>query len=368
VSIWHSWDETQVTALDQVLRAFQGAYPQVRFNVSYVPSENLYERYRQATYNGSGPTILFGQAAWGPDFAHQQLIADLTNFVGEDVRQALMPPARSLATFQGQWISLPYAVSGMVLYRNPSIVERSSPSFDTLKASSLAVTKGGIVGADLERGLLYSGGHLYGLGGSWMDENCNPTFNNDTGLAWLALLRDFETLGPVELNTNRDLRLFKESVAGIITEGTWKRAELVQALGFSNVVIDPWPTQGDGALAGFVWAESLYLNIHAVGDEQTAAIRLMKYLLSPDVQTLLAEAGFIPAVMNAQPRDALIQQAVIALAGGAAYPTCPENAAYTDALSALLYAVFEQGADPAAALQQAASEIETRLVELRTSP
>jgi multiple sugar transport system substrate-binding protein len=368
VSIWHSWDEAQAAALDQVLRTFQAAYPQVRFVVTYVPAENLFERYRQAAYNGSGPTILLGQAAWGPDLAHQQLIADLTPAISDDIRQALTPPAQTLAVSQGKWINLPYAVSGVVLYRNPSILQNPSPDFETLKAASLAVTKGGIVGTDLERGLLYAGGHIYGLGGSLMDENCNPAFNNDDGLAWIALLRDFEQAGPVELNTNRDMRLFKESTAGMIVEGTWKRSELVQALGQPTVAIDPWPTLGNGALSGFVWAESAYLNIQAVGDEQAAALRLMKYLLNPDVQTLLAEVGFIPSVTNAQPRDRLVQEAVIALAGGVAYPTCPGTTAYTDALTAALYAIFEQNADPSAALQQAAADIERKLVEMRTSP
>jgi maltose-binding protein MalE len=296
------------------------------------------------------------------------LVADLTSFINEDVRQTLMPPAQTLAAYQGQWINLPYSVSGVVMYRNPAIVPNASPDFETLKTNSLAVTKGGVVGTDLERGFLYSGGHIDGLGGSLMDENCNPSFNNEDGLAWIALLNEFEQAGPVELNTNRDLRLFKERTAGMIIEGTWRRSELVQALGLPNVAIDPWPARDDGALAGFVWAESAYLNIQAVGDEQTAALRLMKYLLNPDVQNLMAEVGFIPSVTNAQPRDQLIQQAGVALAGGVAYPTCPEITAYTDGLTAALYAIFEQGANPATALQQAASDIERKLVEMRTSP
>jgi ABC-type glycerol-3-phosphate transport system substrate-binding protein len=355
-----------VAALDQILRAYQGAYPNVRFNVTYVPAENLRQRYRQAAYNGSGPTILFGQADWGPGYAKERLIAPLTALFTDELQQALLPPARQLAVFQGQWIGLPYALSGVVLYRNPGIVAAASPDFAALVADSQAVTRGGTVGADLERGLIYSGGHLYGLGGSLMDENCNPTFNSEAGLHWLALLRDFSQAGPVELNTNRDLRLFKERTAGMIVEGTWKRTELTQALGASEVVIDPWPSTDQGAMAGFVWAESLYLNIHATGDELIAAQRLMTYFVSPEVQTLLAEVGFIPAVTHAQPRDTLVQQAQTALAGGAAYPICPDREAYGDALAAMLYAVFAQNADPATALQQAALEIEKKLVELRT--
>ncbi|MFZ6026329.1 MAG: sugar ABC transporter substrate-binding protein [Chloroflexota bacterium] len=368
VSIWHSWNEGQVVALDQILRAFQGAYPNVRFDVRYIPAEDLQARYHQAAYNGSGPTILLGQAAWGEAYARQHLVADLTPFVHNSLRQSLMPPAVNLGFSRGQWIGLPYAVSGVVLYRNPSIVPQAAANFAGLIDASLAVTKGGVVGADLERGPLYSGAHLYGLGGSLMDDNCNPTFNTDSGLLWVDLLRDFQLAGPVELNTNRDLRLFKEATAGMIVEGTWKRVELSQAVGWRNIVIDPWPDTAAGKLSGFVWAESLYLNINAVGDEQAAATRLMTYFLTHEVQTLLAEVGFIPSVTAAQPRDALIQQAATALAGGTAYPLCPEQGVYWDALTSALYAIFTENADPATALQQAALAIETRLIEIRTSP
>lgn len=368
ISIWHSWSDAQVVALDQILRAFQGAYPNVRFDIRYVPAEDLQARYYQAAYNGTGPTVLIGQAEWGVEYAQKHLTTDLTPFISEALRQSIMPPAVGLGFYQDKWISLPYAVNGIVLYRNPSIVPQASPDFASLIDASLAVTKGGVVGTDLERGVLYSGAHLYGLGGRFMDDDCNPTFNNDTGLAWVELLRNFELAGPVEFNTNRDLRLFKEATAGMFVEGTWKRSELSQAVGWSNIVIDPWPATEGGKLAGFVWAESLYLNIKAVGDEQAAALRLMTYFLTPEVQTLLAEVGFIPSVTTAQPRDALTQQAALALSGGTAYPLCPQQNVYWDPITSALYAIFTDDADPTAALQQAALEIETRLVEIRTSP
>jgi maltose-binding protein MalE len=181
------------------------------------------------------------------------------------------------------------------------------------------------------------------------------------GLAWLELLAAFEQAGPVEQNSNRDLQLFKAGKAGIIVDGSWSIAALAQAIGAQNLAIDPWPTYRQGRLAGFVQADCLYLNFHAKGEEQAAALQFMGYFLAPEVQTLLAEGGLIPSGVGAQPRDALIQQAMAAFSGGTAYPPQPQASVYWNALEMAIYATFTNHISPTDALAQAYRDVLARL-------
>ncbi len=364
--LWLDWDDQQLAFLEQVMRTFQGAYPEVYFDVRRIPSEVLQDTYTQETYNGGGPTLLFAPAEWGRAWADEQLVADLAGFAAPDLLATLSPPGVESAAYQGKLINLPYALRGMVLYRNQSIIPQAAANFDEFLTLAQTATHGGVVGADLERGIYYSAAHLYGLGGTLMDEQGNPAFNTEAGLEWLSLLKDFERAGAAELSTERDVRLFKEGKVGWITEGSWKRQELADAIGPANLAIDPWPAVNGGSLSGFVWADSLYLNPNSTREEQAAAFQFISYLLSAEVQSRLAEVGFIPAAQTARPRDVQVQQLIAALKGGVPYPLHPDAPVYWDPLATALYAVFKENAAPAAALLQADDQITTRLLERRT--
>jgi ABC-type glycerol-3-phosphate transport system substrate-binding protein len=162
--------------------------------------------------------------------------------------------------------------------------------------------------------------------------------------------------------------------AGYIVDGSWNLNALADAVGADNLVIDPWPMAQSGRLSGYVKAESIYLNVNTAelsADDHLASLHFMGYLMVPQVQTYLAEAGLIPSALAAQPRPVLRQQAMQALAGGTAYPAVllSQDGAlrpvYQDALNAALEAIFEQGVAPRSALENALQEINQRLDEIK---
>jgi hypothetical protein len=70
-----------------------------------------------------------------------------------------------------------------------------------------------------------------------------------------------------------------------------------------------------------VESDSIFLNTNTGENDRFAALSFMGYLLDPNVQMRLAEVGHIPAVITTQPRDNLIQQAMVAFLTGVPYPT-----------------------------------------------
>lgn len=367
VTIWHSWNEAQTQMLEIIIASFQDSYPDISFDVLTIPKDELRARYEEASYYGGGPGLLLAPAEWGPAYQESGLVVDLSPYTSPEFLSTINPVALETGQYHGEQISLPFGARGVLLYRNQEIIPQASASYEELVAAAQAATQGGRVGAFFELGSFFSSAHLYGVGGHLVDEDGNPTFNNQMGLNWISLLMDFELAGPAEINTNRDLTLFKDGKVGMIVEGSWNIQTLADAVGPENLVIDPWPAYGDGSLSGYVQADSIFLNTNVTENNRSTALLFAGYLLTQDAQMRLAEIGFIPTVTTTIPRNIHVQQAMAALMSGSAYPRLPAEQYYNiywSALDSAIYNITQLEIEPTEALQSAYDYIVTRLDEI----
>ena len=369
ITLWHPWRRSQAQALARVIASFQERQPGIQVDARYVPFDDLRAAYEAAAASGEGPMLLLGVAEWGPSLYDAGWLADVTGLTSAPLLASIDPVALEAVTYRGALIGLPHGLEGVVLYRNRAIMADAPATMEELIASSQAATEGEVVGANLERGFFFSGAHLEGIGGELMDGEGNPQFNSEKGVEWVELLQSFEEAGPVEYDTDEDLARFEGRQAGLIIDWTRNISRLAEAVGEENLAIDPWPAVGEeGRLSGYVQTENLYLSAGAEGAERVAAWAFMAYFLSPEAQALLGGVGHIPAVVGVEPANPILQQAAIALQGGTAYPVLPEMDAYLKPIDTALRSVFDEGADPAGALQQAHEAITTALEEIRGGP
>jgi len=370
LTIWHSWDDPEVPALVQIIQEFQALYPDVLFDVQYIPAAELKPLFEQAAHQRSAPALLLAPADWGNDLYSQGLIQDLSGQVSESLVSSLNPPAVSAAHIDGALIGLPYSIQGVVLYRNKKILIEPANTVEEMINFCRTATRGDIIGANLERSFFFSGGHLAGLGGQLMDENGAPAFDNDQGLAWINLLRRLELAGPLGAMKDRDLELFKERKTGLIIDGTWNRQALADAVGPANIAIDPWPMHENGALAGYVQSENIYLSTQTTGDSLEASLKFIETFLAPQSQAKLADIGRIPAAMGDDVVDPILNpilsEATKALAGGVPFPPSTDFSVYSMYLDIALKSIFEGHEDPALALETAANSI--RAVQAGLAP
>lgn len=362
LTIWHSWNESDLPGLVQVIDGFRQKYPETLFDVLYIPASELQARYEAETRQGRGPHLLLGPSEWGPALYQAGLIADLTGIVSQENLNRLNKPALAAARSGETLIGAPYAIQGVVLYRNKDIITISPDSFENLAALAQNSTQGDVIGAYLERSFYFSGGHLLGLGGRLIDDNGAPAFNTPEGKAWVGLLKRFEEAGPTNYFGDDDLERFKMGTVGWIIDGTWNMRSLAAALGPEKLAIDPWPTYEDGRLSGFVTAENIYLNSHYPAESDLTVKTFLNYFISPEAQTFLGETGRIPSIAGVTLIDSIMgpltAQAMAALAGGAAYPAEPAASIYNLNLDNALRAIFENGAPPEQALNNAAQMIQ----------
>ena len=375
--LWHGWEEFERSALFRRIAAFQEAYPEVQFDVQYIPMLDLQASFLMAAQDGAAPTILIGPAEWGPALYDRQFLADLSPLASPDLLDSLNPAALNTGRYRGALIGLPFHMNGVVLYRNKTIIPKAPATFEELVQLSQAAMRGEVIGAILERGFFYSAGHLYGLGGELMTPAGDPAFDQDgfrSGVTWLNLMKSFEQAGPTEYLTDNDLNLFIERRAGFIIESTSKAYDLVGAIEPLNLAIDPWPSYESGNLAGFVQAENLYLTPRALQEEDQVSWLFFQWLLTPDSQRALSDVNLVPAISSAPEVGAIDKignpfaaQSMIALENGATYPIIPEMAVYNTYLDIALQTVIFQAADPLTALQAAYDAIQAALPGLRAA-
>lgn len=368
VTLWHSWDEIQRQSLVQIIQEFQALNPGVQFDVLYIPVDNLLFRFQQASAEGAPPSLLLGPAEWGSQLYDQGYIAQLDQLLTADLEGNLVPPALSAGVYQGKQVGLPYAVEGITLFRNQTIIPLEAATLEELISQAKSATLGDQVGAMLERSVIFSGGHLEGLGGAMMDENGLPLFNDENGEAWIELLRFFELAGPTDFSTNQDIERFKTGKVGYIIDGIWNRLDLATAIGAGNLAIDSFPAYRDGRLAGYVQSEQVFLSNQLERSQRTVAEKFIEFFLTPASQAKIVADGRIPANMATQISDPLITQAVKALSKGVPYPTHPAFSIYIDPLNAALKSVFEGQTTPEEALLSAYQVIYPAVTGQATTP
>jgi maltose-binding protein MalE len=120
----------------------------------------------------------------------------------------------------------------------------------------------------------------------------------------------------------------------------------------------------------------VYLSPRALTEPHQVSWRFIEFLLNSDSQSAIADVGHIPAI-NGSPvilagsqidiKDPLIAQAMFALVEGATYPVIPAANAYLNPIDVALQSVFNNGVEPAIALQAAHDEVLMRLDELQAT-
>ncbi|MFH1633586.1 MAG: extracellular solute-binding protein, partial [Chloroflexota bacterium] len=136
LTLWHGMGELEILALHDIVAAFQTRYPSLRINVLYLPFDDLYARYAAAAAAGDGPDLLLGPGEWGPALYDAGLIADVTSLASPELLSNINRAALDVVQYRGDLIGLPHSISGVVMYRNSSIVADAPADFDALVASA----------------------------------------------------------------------------------------------------------------------------------------------------------------------------------------------------------------------------------------
>ncbi|HLE03945.1 MAG TPA: extracellular solute-binding protein [Anaerolineales bacterium] len=351
-----------MTALNELIRAFQSDRPAATFAVAYVRADELRQTIEQAAAEGKLPSLFFAPSTWGPELLQAGMIRDLADQPVDQVRAIVHSLAWSQVIQGDSVLGLPVQLDGDVLYRNRELAPVPAATVEGLVESSRGFRGTQVVGMNLDYG--YSTIVPFGTacGGQLIQPGSLPDLQGALGPCWLALLQELSRAGPVAFNSDLDREAFRSGQAGWLIESTELYETLAAELGQATLAVDPWPIyEASGEpLAGFVWSESLYFRNGMEHAETKLAWEFATFLLSAESQQALSSpvgAGNLPVHAGNFPLVGVYGQMYQALLGGVPRPLDPPAPEIAEILERAARAVAVQGTSVEIALRRALEEL-----------
>jgi maltose-binding protein MalE len=292
VQIWLDWTADEIEVLTPSLNAFHEKFPLVNLEISYYPPDEILDRYRQAHLEGNAPAILIGESQWGEDLFGEGMIREISDRIPEEMVDLIYPVAWESVRQGNETFGLPLSMEGIVLYRNPEIVDTRIDTLEHMADLLSDLEAENKTGTIIDLGFLYTGAFLSTCEGELVDQQGGLALNDRAVECWLRLLKLFGQSGSGTQNSDFDLELFKDGGSAWLVEGSWKVDDLFSVFGEGGVAIDPWPvyeTVGS-SLTGYAWTRSIYFNNSISDEEFDPAWVFARYLLTEEAQLNTAQA------------------------------------------------------------------------------
>lgn len=357
IHIWTSWEGALFERLQQAVDEFQNSYPQVSFEIQFIPLAQVITEYRTAVENDEGPEILIAPGSLGGELFLSGSAVDMEPLLKTVMETSIQPAALGSVSWKDTIVGVPLVMSGVVMYRNTSVIKSVPETFVELKELSTAAASDSKTAVSMDGGFFFTGGHLFGVGSDLMDLEGFPAFADDRGAAWLSIIDELHDLGPLAFNNDDDLHEFLEGNTGIIFDGTWNLNRVREGIGEENLSIDPWPAVEGGHLSGFVNTDNAYLNPVKLNASQTVTLDFLKFLISPQAQTIFLQAGQIPVHNSLEILDPFIRKIRSVFEGSTAYPIDPVMDSYSSSLNTALQRLLYEGWPVQDILDQAEQDV-----------
>lgn len=363
ISIWLDWEYEELQGLYEVIERYEQQSHHVEFAITYYPREQLLEAFEIAAATGEGPSILLGPSSWGPSLREQGFVLNLSPLLDPGMESDVHPIAWTQAAEGTQLFGLPLELQGIVLYRNRSLAAQPVANVeDWLQiAEQMKLENRNAIALDLD--LVISLPMMAACGDDVFDPRGEILVFDQGGECWLDLLARLGDLGSVVIASEEDVDLFKNGQTAWLIASTTLRDNLTEAIGVTNLKVDPWPQyEKEGfPLRGFTWSENIYLVAGSTESNLEASWKFVQFLFGNEGQEILSDpdgAAHIPTTSVIEPPDSLMLEASSMLRAGIPFPLESELDIVREPLLAAIQVVVSQGADPDFALRIAEERYE----------
>ena len=136
--LWHTWDGEQATVINSAVSRFSEIFDNAVVVASYVPEDELIERYVAASEQGLGPDIFIAPNTALPELADANLITPLPD---DTLNPALYyTPSLATATYQNSLYGVPFSMRPMAMYYNLELVDNPATTLTELLSQAEAGT------------------------------------------------------------------------------------------------------------------------------------------------------------------------------------------------------------------------------------
>jgi arabinogalactan oligomer/maltooligosaccharide transport system substrate-binding protein len=368
LTIWHGWTGAEADTLtNDILPAWQAAYPNVKINLLAVPFDQLKAKYSTEAATGGGPDILIAPIDWIGELTTGELIQPIDSFVDEATLSQYLPSTVDALRYDGKLMAMPESFEAVAMYYNKALMPTPVANTADLDkaAADIAAANPDSYGLALYSDFYHPAGYFFGFGGKLFNEDFTSAVNSPETVAFLDWINGLQSKPGYFLQNddNAISSLFKEGKAAAVFNGPWALGDYTTALGAENVGVAPLPLisdSGEAAPAPFIGVKNLMMNSNIDGDQAALAAEFMKWFTSPASESFLVEkAGHLPAHTGVDVSGNEIAQAFIKQAeSGTPLPTVPQMGQVWEPVGNMITSVLTGDATSADAAKKAQEQID----------
>jgi len=294
IVIWHQMRVDERIILEDQLKKYMVLHPDVRIEAIYKETEELRSGFIIAAIAKQGPDLIYGPSDQVGPFQVMNIIKPLEKIIPQNFLDSLNPKA--LTYYKSHLYQVADKLGNhLTLVYNKKLLQTPPGTDEELiqigKKLTLDKDRDGRID---QYGLVWNYTEPFffipfmtGFGGWVMDDNGNPTLNNQgviDGLKFIKDLRDKYKIIPMEADYNIADALFKDGKAAMIINGDWSWAGYKKA--GIDIGISPLPKIIKTGLycAPMISPKGYSININVPEAKINLIVDLLMFLLSPENQ------------------------------------------------------------------------------------
>lgn len=371
IVIWHRWEGEYYKAIKQI---FADYATKNNVQIELLLVQNVADKATLAIPSGQGPDIIAWVNDRLGDSALSGIIQPLTKYGVDEayLRSNFTDVATDAVVYNKEAYGIPESMEAMTFIYNKALIKEADLPKSTDDLLKMAATYNKAPDKYLfvynAKGDVYSASAWFqAFGVQLVKPDGTTDVGNAASIKAAQLIKSFSGIMPAECDYGTMDALFKDGKAAIVFNGPWSIADY-QAKGL-DIGLSTIPLVGDSGKPGapFVGVKLLMLAENAKNPQ--AAVDLMKYYGSTDVQAQLAKINKqVPANKAAQDKvkdDPIIAAFIAQAANGRPMPNSEFIAAMWDPFNKMVEAIWTGASTPENAVKDGAALFAEKAKDLK---
>lgn len=364
--------------IQEMTAAFQKANPDIKVTADFVSYEALHDKIVAAAPAGTYDVVLI-DVIWPAEFGSKNIVADVTDRWPTEWEQQMLGGAVATPQYDGAFYGVPWILDTKYLFYNTAHLQKAKvdaaqlDTWDGVVEAARAIKKSGVQyplvwSWQQAEALICDYTQLLGaFGGTFLDDEGQPAFNQEGGVAALEFMRQTIVDGLTNPASTQSLeedvrRVFSSGQASLALNWTYMYGladdpKESQIAGDVAVLQTPSGPVGRPGVNG-----SMALALSATSENQDAGWKYVEYLTSQPVQENYAlsslpvwESSYDdPQIVDTNP--AVVPQAKKQLGDLILRPQVTSYNAMSQVLQAEIQKALLGDKEPQQALDDAAAE------------
>ncbi len=316
VTFWNGYgaDGSEITTFrDEVLPAFQAAYPNVTVETQEIPYDDLRQKLITGLAGGVLPDVLRADIIWVPEFADQDVLLALDEEMPDfaDLAAGVFPGPLSTNKWGDHYYGLPLDTNTRIIFMNDAVLEAAGISeapatvedFEAMLATVSDTMGEGVYGyAEGGTGAWSVLPWIWSMGGAVTDEDLTTAsgyLNGEGTVAAVTMLKDWLDKGYLSPSilgggTNTSDQ-FGNGQTATVLEGPWMPgifANQFPDLSFSFTPVPAGPAGSQSVVGG----EDIV--VFNTTENKDAALAFVRHMLSEESQLAMGKVGQMPVLSS----------------------------------------------------------------------